>query len=90
MRAMVIHRHGGPEELQLAERPVPEPDENQLLVEVHATSVNPVDARVRRGGGAPRKFPLIRTAFDETRPPYPRASRGSVRRHHARRVGSLA
>lgn len=59
MHAMVLQRHGGPEELQPAEVPIPEPGENQLLVEVHATSLNPVDAKIRRGGGAPRKFPLI-------------------------------
>lgn len=59
MRAMVIEKHGGPDELRPAERPTPEPDENQLLLEVHATSVNPVDARIRRGGNVPRKFPLI-------------------------------
>jgi len=28
------------------------------LVAVHATSVNPVDARIRRGGGSKRQFPL--------------------------------
>jgi NADPH2:quinone reductase len=58
MRAMVIHRHGGPDELRHEDRPVPRPGDDDLLVEVHATSVNPVDAKIRHGGGAPRTFPL--------------------------------
>ena len=56
---MVMREHGGPEVLRLDELPVPTPGRHQLLVEVHATSVNPVDAKVRRGGGAPRVFPLV-------------------------------
>ncbi|HET9959332.1 MAG TPA: zinc-binding dehydrogenase [Polyangiaceae bacterium] len=58
MRAVVMLEHGGPEVLKLSEQPAPEPGEFDLLVEVHATSVNPVDAKVRRAG-AGRKFPLI-------------------------------
>lgn len=58
MRAMVIHQHGGPEQLQSEERPMPQPGDDDLLVEVYATSVNPVDTKIRHGGGAPRKFPL--------------------------------
>jgi NADPH2:quinone reductase len=59
MRAMIIAEHGGPEVLRAADLPTPAPGPNQLLVAVHATSVNPVDAKIRRGGGAPRKFPLV-------------------------------
>ena len=59
MRAIALREHGGPEVLQLEELPVPVPGRHQLLVEVHATSVNPVDAKVRRGGIAPRPKPLV-------------------------------
>lgn len=59
MRAMVLHRHGGPEELVPEERPQPPLRDTDLLIEVHATSVNPVDTKIRRGGGAQRQFPLI-------------------------------
>ncbi|MDB4988205.1 MAG: zinc-binding dehydrogenase [Myxococcaceae bacterium] len=45
--------------LRLEELPVPEPGEHDLLVEVHATSVNPVDAKVRRTQGAARTFPIV-------------------------------
>jgi len=59
MRAIVQDGHGGPEVLQLRELPEPALRPSDMLVEVHATSVNPVDVKARRGGGAPRKFPLV-------------------------------
>jgi NADPH2:quinone reductase len=59
MRAIVSREHGGPEVLCLEELPLPSPGRHQLLVQVHATSVNPVDAKVRRGGGAARAFPIV-------------------------------
>jgi NADPH2:quinone reductase len=59
MRAMVIREHGGPDVLRLEERPEPEIRETDILVEVHATSVNPVDTKVRQRSSARREFPLI-------------------------------
>ncbi|HXU60455.1 MAG TPA: zinc-binding dehydrogenase [Polyangia bacterium] len=59
MRAILQREHGGPEVLQPADLPVPSPGRHQLLVAVHATSVNPVDTKVRRGGGASRPMPLV-------------------------------
>jgi NADPH:quinone reductase-like Zn-dependent oxidoreductase len=49
MRAVVQHSFGGPEVLQWTEieRPVPLPSE--VLVRVHASSVNPIDVMVRSG-----------------------------------------
>src|SRR5258708_36772416 len=49
MRAIRIHRFGGPEVLDLEDVPVPQPRENELLVRIHAASVNPVDYKIRRG-----------------------------------------
>jgi NADPH:quinone reductase-like Zn-dependent oxidoreductase len=43
--------YGGPEVLQLAEVPRPEPLWTEVLVRVHAASVNPVDCKTRSGGG---------------------------------------
>ncbi|MGI4762271.1 MAG: NADP-dependent oxidoreductase [Janthinobacterium lividum] len=50
MKAVRIHAFGGPEVLQLEDvaRPVPAPDE--ILIQVHASGVNPVDWGVREGG----------------------------------------
>ena len=49
MRAVVYGRTGGPEVLEDAELPVPTPGPKDLLVAVHAVSVNPVDTKVRAG-----------------------------------------
>jgi NADPH:quinone reductase len=59
MRAAVIHAFGGPEVLKIEERPEPVLRETDVLVEVHATSVNPVDTKVRASSSAPRALPLI-------------------------------
>ena len=58
MRAVVIHEVGGPEVLRMEDRPSPEPGEYDLLVAVHATSVNPVDTKIRTRRGVPRNFPV--------------------------------
>src|SRR6201989_3048493 len=58
MRAMVIREHGGPEVLRLEELPTPELRDTDILVEVHASSVNPVDTKVRQRSGG-REFPII-------------------------------
>jgi NADPH:quinone reductase-like Zn-dependent oxidoreductase len=46
---VVYARHGGPEVLELCEVPVPIPRENEVLVRVRATAVNPVDWKLRQG-----------------------------------------
>jgi NADPH:quinone reductase len=58
MRAMVIRAHGAPDVLRLEELPVPELRDTDVLVEVHASSVNPVDTKVRQRSGG-REFPII-------------------------------
>jgi NADPH:quinone reductase-like Zn-dependent oxidoreductase len=40
---------GGPEVLELAEGPVPTPGEGQVVVEVKAVGVNPIDVKLRAG-----------------------------------------
>ncbi len=59
MRAVTIREHGEPEVLKLEDLPVPVPGRHELLVAVHATSLNPVDARVRRQPLGPRAFPIV-------------------------------
>ena len=49
MKAVRIHRFGGPEVLEVEDVPVPEPRGSELLVHIHAASVNPVDYKIRRG-----------------------------------------
>ena len=50
MKAMVITRFGGPEVFAVREVPTPRPGPNELLVKIYATSINPVDYKVRRAG----------------------------------------
>ena len=50
MKAVQIHRFGGPEVLQLDAIQTPEPKNGELLIRVIAASVNPVDYKIRRGG----------------------------------------
>ena len=62
MRAMIYRAYGGPERLELAQLPRPVPAANQVLIRVHASSVNPIDWK--RGSGAlrllmPASFPLV-------------------------------
>jgi NADPH:quinone reductase-like Zn-dependent oxidoreductase len=54
MRAILVERFGGPEVLTLTEVERPEPISTEVLVEVHAAGVNPVDYKTRRGEGVAR------------------------------------
>jgi len=51
MSAVVQHRFGGPDVLQLEQVARPEPVPTEVLVRVHAAGVNPVDWKTRAGGG---------------------------------------
>ncbi|CDZ29054.1 zinc-dependent alcohol dehydrogenase family protein [Neorhizobium galegae] len=49
MKAMTLNSFGGPDSFELSELPKPVPQAGQVLVRVHATSINPLDYQVRRG-----------------------------------------
>lgn len=49
MKAMTLQSFGGPQSFELSDVPKPLPQAGQVLVRVHATSVNPLDFQVRRG-----------------------------------------
>ena len=49
MKAVVIHRFGGPEVLEIIELDVPEPGADQVRIRVEAAPVNPVDIGTRAG-----------------------------------------
>jgi NADPH2:quinone reductase len=50
MRAVGITRFGGPEVLEIVERPVPEPGDGEVRIRVAAATVNPTDLALRSGG----------------------------------------
>ena len=49
MKSMVITSYGGTDVFKEMEMPKPEPKGKELLVKVYATSVNPVDYKIRKG-----------------------------------------
>ena len=49
MKAMTLKAFGGPESFELRDVPKPLPGAGQVLVQVHATSINPLDYQIRRG-----------------------------------------
>lgn len=49
MKAVIAERYGGPEVLEIADVPIPQVGPNGVLVRVHASSVNPVDWKLRQG-----------------------------------------
>jgi NADPH2:quinone reductase len=56
MRAIVITQNGGPEVLEPAERPVPEPGPGEVLIDVAAAGVNFIDVYYRTGA-YPQELP---------------------------------
>jgi len=50
MKAVLLTKHGGPEVLQLGEAPDPKPGPGEVVVDVHAASINAADYKVRLGG----------------------------------------
>lgn len=49
MKAVVLHEYGGPDKLKYEDVPDPVAKENQVLVRVAATSINPIDYKLRSG-----------------------------------------
>src|SRR5690349_24454724 len=61
MKAVLLTDHGGPELLRYGEAPDPSPGSGEVVVDIHAASVNGADPKVRRGKGRYQldKFPHI-------------------------------
>lgn len=58
IRAVVVTRKGGPDVLEVQQRPMPQPSAGQLLVEVAASGVNFIDV-YRREGVYPVETPFV-------------------------------
>ena len=62
MKAALIHRYGGNDQVRVADIPVPVMGAMDLLVRVHAASVNPLDGKTRAGNLKTLlkyRFPLV-------------------------------
>lgn len=62
MKAIIINQYGSADELVEQEVPLPEIKDDQVLVELKATSINPIDWKMREGylkEMLPYKFPII-------------------------------
>jgi NADPH:quinone reductase-like Zn-dependent oxidoreductase len=59
MKAVLLDGHGGPETLRYDEAPDPVAGPGEVVVDIHAASVNAADHKVRRGGHLQISFPHI-------------------------------
>ena len=62
MKAVVINEYGGSDKLEMVEYPKPMPRQNEVLIKIHTTSINPIDWKIREGylkERLPFHFPII-------------------------------
>ncbi|HEY3928049.1 MAG TPA: NADP-dependent oxidoreductase [Candidatus Koribacter sp.] len=62
MKAVVLHEYGPPSKLKYEDFPDPQPGPGEILVAVRATSLNPIDLKMRSGAAKdhfPVTFPAI-------------------------------
>jgi NADPH:quinone reductase-like Zn-dependent oxidoreductase len=49
MKALIVDRYGGNDGVRAGEMPDPELRDDDVLVQIHAASVNPLDLKIRDG-----------------------------------------
>jgi NADPH:quinone reductase-like Zn-dependent oxidoreductase len=62
MKAVLLYAYGDPEQLRYEETEMPKYGDNEVLVRVRATSINPIDLKMRSGAAKARmpvEFPAI-------------------------------
>jgi NADPH:quinone reductase-like Zn-dependent oxidoreductase len=65
MKAIVRTQYGAPDVLQFREVEKPTPKDNEVLIKLHAASVNPLDLFTMRGAPLIRLIPGLRTPKDK-------------------------
>jgi len=59
MKAIQMHKFGGPEVLKFEDVPLPKVEKGDVLIRVHAAGVNPVDWKIREGYNKQASLPMI-------------------------------
>jgi alcohol dehydrogenase len=62
MKAFIVDRYGSADRVRSSEVPDPEMREDDVLIEIHAAGVNPLDSKIRDGEFKlllPYRLPLI-------------------------------
>jgi NADPH:quinone reductase-like Zn-dependent oxidoreductase len=62
MKAVLLYSYGDPSQLRYEETAVPKYGDDEVLVKMHATSINPIDVKIRSGAAKSRfaiEFPAI-------------------------------
>ena len=62
MKAFIVDRYGSADRVRASEVPDPEMREDDVLIEIHAAGVNPLDSKIRDGEFKlilPYRLPLI-------------------------------
>ena len=68
MKALVCTRYGKADQIQFAERPHPTLKPNEMLVQVRAVGLNPVDTKIPKGSFKPiLRFQLPATLGSDLR-----------------------
>ena len=49
MKALVFKRYGGADHIAFADVPRPVPKSNEILIQVHAAGLNPIDTAIPKG-----------------------------------------
>jgi NADPH:quinone reductase-like Zn-dependent oxidoreductase len=62
MKAVLLYAYGDPSELRYEDTAMPKCGDNEVLVKVHATSINPIDWKLR-SGAAKSRMPLMLPAI---------------------------
>ena len=59
MKAVVIHKAGGPDVLKIEDRPIPTPSKDQVLIKISAFGLNRSELFTRQGLSPGVSFPRV-------------------------------
>ena len=69
MKAVVFERYGAPDVLQVKDVDTPAPKDNEVRIEVHATSVTAAEGMMRRGDTFMSRYSRPGKAEEEVQDP---------------------